>query len=340
MKENGNNVRNRKLCVIVVSHCFEEAGWIDKCLSSLLNSSLIPDIVVVDNNSTDNTCSRIKSEYPKIRLFEKTENLGFAKANNIGLKYALEQGYDYVFLLNQDAWVEESTLERLVQICDNNPEYGIISPVHLTGEGDQIDNAFAGYMRGVQDSRFLTDLFFDRKALYQVPFVNAAAWMMRINTIKSIGGFDTSLFIHYGEDDNYCQRMKFHDLKIGIYTGVCIFHDRAFRKASDVFFPKETRAFIKYGDITKNYTEIQHPVIYSLFYYIKCNLKRDRLKWQEYRNQAVIALRNRKRLIKSRRINRTIGAHWLHNNVIGDDVGLLKHNLFMSRVRNNEHGSN
>ena len=92
--------------------------WVDRCLESALNGTKSAEIVVVDNVSKDNTVEYIKANYPQVHLFPQTENLGFGAANNLGIRYALEQGADFVYLLNEDAWIEKNTLE-ILGICLN-----------------------------------------------------------------------------------------------------------------------------------------------------------------------------------------------------------------------------
>ena len=89
-----------KILVIIVSYNFER--WIDRCLNSLRQSEQQADVVVIDNASQDRTVSLIESRYPEVRLIKSKENLGFGRANNIGMKIALKEGYDAVFLLNQE----------------------------------------------------------------------------------------------------------------------------------------------------------------------------------------------------------------------------------------------
>ena len=97
-----------KILVIIVSYNFER--WIDRCLNSLRQSEQQADVVVIDNASQDRTVSLIESRYPEVRLIKSKENLGFGRANNIGMKIALKEGYDAVFLLNQDAWIDAKVL--------------------------------------------------------------------------------------------------------------------------------------------------------------------------------------------------------------------------------------
>lgn len=124
--------QSRKVCVVIVSYNFEP--WIDKCLPSVLASSIPTTIMVIDNYSSDNTVARIQQDYPQVLLIENKENLGFGKANNVGLTYALKNNYNYAFLLNQDAWIEKQMLEKLIVASEANPNFGIISPVHLSSD--------------------------------------------------------------------------------------------------------------------------------------------------------------------------------------------------------------
>jgi len=91
-----------KVSVIIVSYNFEQ--WIDRCLGSLRRSTSPISVIVVDNGSKDKTTQIIEKNYPEVHLIKTGANLGFGKANNIGIRYAMEQGADYFFLLNQDAW--------------------------------------------------------------------------------------------------------------------------------------------------------------------------------------------------------------------------------------------
>ncbi len=126
-----------KVFVIVVTHKGKE--WYDRCFLSLRESVLPVQTVVIDNASGDGSAGYIKENYPEIHIIESDKNLGFGAANNIGMRYAIDHGCDYCFLLNQDAWIESDTIAGLVNIAQANPEYGILSPVHLTKEKGNIE---------------------------------------------------------------------------------------------------------------------------------------------------------------------------------------------------------
>lgn len=214
-----------KLLSIVVTYNGEK--WIDKCFGSLINSSFSNEIYCIDNNSIDRTVELIKSKYPSVGIKKLESNIGFGQANNLGLAYAMENNFDYVLLINQDVFIQPDTIDRLIKVSEDFKEYGILSPVQLDGIGGRMDFRFSNYVNESSCNGFFSDLVLSKKlkSVYDLPFVNAAAWLMPINTVKMIGGFDP-IFFHYGEDDNFCQRVNFHGLKVGIVPSAFIYHDR------------------------------------------------------------------------------------------------------------------
>lgn len=215
---------------IIVTYNATRNNWLYKCLDSLQRSSIKVDVIVIDNASTDDTVDIIKEKYPSVSLIENQENKGFGGANNQGLKYALENGGEYFFLLNQDAWVEENTIEKLVAIAKENPQYGIVSPIHLNGNGNALDYNFSNYISPSHCNNFYSDFVLDRvqNKIYESGFICAAAWLLSKECLLKVGGFSPTFF-HYGEDDNYVQRLQYKDLKIGVYPFSKIFHDRETR---------------------------------------------------------------------------------------------------------------
>lgn len=213
-----------KILAIVVTH--NGIGWMDRCLGSLESSSFKTDTLVVDNCSTDGTPDYIAEHFPDAILFRGKENIGFGAANNIGLRYALENGYDFVYLLNQDAWVKKDTIATLHDSW--NKAYGVLSPVQVDAKG-KMDANFrkkcGKYLREAGDS-----VDGDR-LIVRVPFVMAAHWLMSRKAIETTGGFSPA-FKQYGEDDNYLDRMHWHGLRSGVVPAAEGVHDRSDRKTS------------------------------------------------------------------------------------------------------------
>lgn len=226
--------------------------WLDKCLGSLINSTVPTKILVIDNKSTDGTPDKIRSMFPSVEIIETGQNLGFGKANNIGLTRALNESADYVFLLNQDAWVEADTIEKLVSA--QSSEYAILSPVHLNGQGDALDSNFAYYLLNSLTPAIISDIYLNRvKDLYEIQYVNAAAWLLNMKCVEIVGGFDPSFFM-YGEDDNYILRVKYYGFKIGICPSAKIYHGRQFRdnKKWDHLSSNKKSLMIYFKDLNKS----------------------------------------------------------------------------------------
>ncbi|WMI68459.1 glycosyltransferase family 2 protein [Mangrovimonas sp. YM274] len=215
-----------KILTIIVT--YNGAKWVDRCFSSLQDSSIAVDVLVIDNGSTDNTVSLIKGKFPKVKVIEPSENLGFGKANNIGLKRVLEKNYDFAFLLNQDAWIERDTLCKLIDVYNSvkTEDVGILSPLHLSGSGTSIDRGFQNYLSGNNTPHFLSDLYLNNlKPYYKSGFVNAAAWLLPRICIEQIGGFDP-IFEMYGEDDDFYARVKRAGMEVFVVSQSRIYHDR------------------------------------------------------------------------------------------------------------------
>lgn len=205
---------NKKVIVVIV--VYNGAKWIKKCLESLEQSEYNNEVIIIDNCSTDDSL-QIISLFPKIVLIKNNENLGFGKANNLGIQKALGCGADYVFLLNQDTWVFPKTISNLVVAAQTSDEFGIISPIHYSGNENILDASFK--------------IYWDRKVksissqIDEVHFVNAAAWLLPKKVLEKVGFFET-MFAHYGEDRNYSDRIIYHKYKTVIVKNAMICHDR------------------------------------------------------------------------------------------------------------------
>lgn len=236
-----------KVLVIIVSYNFER--WIQPCLTSLRKSLMPVDVLVIDNASQDHTVDRIREEYPEVRLISNAYNLGFGQANNQGITLAMNEGYDAVFLMNQDAWISPDCLLTLSELSIKHPEYGILSPVHLKGQGDGLDKGFANYCQ-------LKDRPTTNKEIIEVPFINAAFWFIPKSVIQRVGLF-SPLFYHYGEDKDYANRLTYHHLKIGYSPNALAWHDRADRKLTDKDFLRAERVYLLSEYCNLNYSFFQ-----------------------------------------------------------------------------------
>lgn len=214
--------------VLVIIVTFNGSYWIEACLSSLFLSTYPIDVMSIDNASTDDTCMIIEKSFPTVSLKKLDKNLGFGQANNIAMKYALGKNIDFVFLLNQDAYVAPDTIEKLVSIYHTNKDYGIISPVQLNGKGDKLDILFKGFISNNYPKETVETITRREQSLqdlFPVHFVNAASWFIPIKCLRKVGLFHP-IFYHYGEDNHYCSRVEYHGFKVGITPKAVIRHDK------------------------------------------------------------------------------------------------------------------
>ncbi len=297
-----------KIFAIIVTH--NGMRWYDRCFGSLRNSDMPIETIVIDNASTDESVSYIKNHFPEVCFIESKENLGFAKANNIGICKALDNGADYVFLLNQDAWVEKDTLSKLVQTFDENENVGIVSPIHLNGLYTELDSFFSYSV----SNEFISDLYMHKlKKTYQLDCISAAAWLVSAECVRKVGGFDTLLFQHYGEDNNYCQRVIYHGFKILLNTQCTICHDRQERCRENEntyrqqYFSQEYKALkVRLGNIN-HVEDIDKQIRMYYLYMLKSILCLNINKLHRQKKEIQLL----KQIKQSRQINKTIGAHWL-----------------------------
>ena len=204
-----------KIFVIVVT--YKGKQWYDRCFMSLRKSTIPLQTVVVDNASNDGSVEHIREHFPEIHLIESKENLGFGRANNIAMRYALDNGCDYVFLLNQDTWIDPDTIEKLVKVHGKHSEYGILSPLHFSPDGKRLNMLFDdGKSQYKKNKEMIEDLLSGiMKDIYPVVYVNAAAWLIPRKTLETVGGFDP-IYFHYEEDDDYLNRVHYHKLGVGL----------------------------------------------------------------------------------------------------------------------------
>jgi GT2 family glycosyltransferase len=310
---------NRILTILVT---YNGSKWIENCLNSILDSSLKSDIFIVDNCSNDNTIQIIEEKYSDSVLLYKSEiNLGFGKGNNLGLKHALINNYDYVFLLNQDAFLEKETLKRMIKVSESNNEYGVLSPIHLNDKGNKLEMYFSDFVGYQNNPHFYSDFLIKNvvQDVYDFQFISAAAWLLPIETLRKIGGFDP-IFWHYGEDDNYCQRVLYHNLKIGVVTNTFIKHDTIKRQYNEDY--RYTKRYFQdfEKDLQVKYGNVNFISNINVFHYERKKLiKSLLLSFIEFDRRKTVSLISKLKSLKgifiqiydSRKINAGKGSNYL-----------------------------
>lgn len=260
-----------KVLVVVVT--YNATKWIDKCLGSLKKATIPLDTIVIDNKSTDNTVQLLKNKYPEIILVQPSQNLGFGQGNNVGLQYAIDHNYEYVYLLNQDAWLFPNTIEELIRFQRNNPQYGILSPLQLQSNGKCLDQNFVNILVNSRSQTSIINDFCLGKASnsYDVDFVMAAHWLISRECLLTVGGFSPTFF-QYGEDGDYTARVLKHGFNIGVVFTAKAIHDREDRPVT-----KSKLIYMTYvsclTELTGFYRKSRCPLIWVILFSIWSSIK-------------------------------------------------------------------
>jgi GT2 family glycosyltransferase len=197
--------------VLVVVLCYNGLALTLDCLDSLRHLDYeFVDILIVDNASGDDTPATVRARFPEVMVIETGANLGFAAGINVGLRYALEHGYDYALLLNNDTEVAPDFLDRLVQAAEADPAIGAIGPmIYYHDPSDMIWSAGGvidwrhgnSAMRGIGER--------DRgqyRAAVDVDFVSGCALLCKRAALERAGLLDERFFMYY-EETEWCVRV-------------------------------------------------------------------------------------------------------------------------------------
>ncbi|NLW32908.1 MAG: glycosyltransferase family 2 protein [Fibrobacter sp.] len=190
---------------------YNSANHIEACLKSLYQQSIIPDIRVFDNASSDDTVNKIRKLFPEVTVNASSENLGFGKGHNFLLN---DWDFDYYLLLNPDVELESKCLENLLREIQIKNERCGANPVVYYKQGSTLSKNVYSCGHIIYRDRRVEDLGigqYDYKPQRNDLFgVNGACALLSAKALKSIsysdGPFDTDFFL-YGEDDDLNWRL-------------------------------------------------------------------------------------------------------------------------------------
>lgn len=198
-----------------------------ECIGSILNISYENyTIIVVDNGSDKDESKELARKFPVVITLRSETNLGFSGGNNLGIKYALGKGADYILLLNNDTIVEKDFLDILVDSAAKNQSIGLAVPkINYYSEPSKIWYA-GGYIsklrgaaltrgNGKPDSNYTENKY--------VTFATACCLLVDKRVIKDIGLMDEKYFL-YLEDADYCIRSSECGYKILFVAQSKIYH--------------------------------------------------------------------------------------------------------------------
>jgi GT2 family glycosyltransferase len=192
-----------KLSVIILN--YNVRYFLELCLKSaeVAIQNIDAEIIVVDNNSPDDSCDMVKQLFPSVRLIENKENSGFSKGNNIGVAQAKGE---YLCILNPDTVVSEDTFTKLIDFSDSKENLGIVGCQLIDGKGKflpeskrNIPNPKVALKKLIGDDQSYYANHIEIDAIGDVEILVGAFMFLKKDTYTTVGGFDEDYFM-YGED--------------------------------------------------------------------------------------------------------------------------------------------
>ena len=178
------------------------------CLESLRNLSFRDfQVLLVDNGSDNNDGKTIADCYPEATVLRLDQNQGFAGGCNAGIKYCLDNGADWIWLLNNDTKVEKNSLGLLVEEAKRNPKAGALGGMVITGSGETLAESGRGVIDFKKAKTYLKRDVPDGAAVVDCEWLSGSNLLLRAQALREVGLFDEDYFLYF-EDTDLCHRFR------------------------------------------------------------------------------------------------------------------------------------
>ncbi|CAK8723818.1 Glycosyltransferase, GT2 family [Candidatus Electrothrix aarhusensis] len=273
-----------------------------KCVQSIYDTTKDNiSITVVDNNSTDDTIPSLQRNYSRVKIIQNKRNLGYAAAINIGMQQTLSE---YIIVSNTDVIFHRNTINNLIDYMHTHAKVGAVGPQQLYADGSwqRSYGSTPGISSAVKHllgvtfivhfiNKFFWPLIKNIKIDKSVGYIDGAVIGFKRSAFKSIGGFDDAFFF-FGEDADFCQRLKKAGWKVMTLPIAQVIHLRggSFTSIDSVFNKKRSQMLIdaKKKMVKKRYSSwmidlyilVEKTYFWKmeLFYYILVSLTKGQLK--------------------------------------------------------------
>lgn len=183
---------------------------------------------------------------PRITLIKNERNFGFAKGNNIGIAHALARGFDFIFLLNNDAYPASGAFEPLVSVMEADPSVVIAQPLLLLHQARELVNSsgnmihFLGFGFCRDYRRRASELTLG--AVVDIPYASGAALLVRASFIRNHGALDEDL-LTYHEDLEWSLRARSRGYRVVLVRNAVAYHEYEFLRSIKKYFLMERNRF-------------------------------------------------------------------------------------------------
>ena len=269
---------DRNPLVYVITVVTYDMPWLTNYWSSLINTKYDNfKVLIIDNNSRDGSLELLRKysvSYKNLEIIHNKRNCGIARANNIGVKFAISKGAEYIVLLNPDTKVDPYWLSYLVQAANSYEETGALSPFQYNYDGKYLDPTFLTTFEG--NKGILEDI--ERKLFkhkYDVNIGMSAAILIKKDIFSIVGFFDELYFI-YGDEYDFFRRMVNKGYKIYVIPKSKIYHRSSITHIDTMsqrakFYYQRGKFLYCLKDPTKSYWNIFLTYIKEVAFIIKSN---------------------------------------------------------------------
>jgi GT2 family glycosyltransferase len=234
-----------RVSVVVVT--YNSAADVDACFGSLAAARLHgAAVVAIDNASTDGTPARIRERHPWVAVVDAGANLGFAGGNGVGIRRALEEGAEWIYLLNPDTDVDPSFLEEALAVGESDPRAAAVQSLLLlhpdrdrvNTAGNRIHFLGFGYCGLYRAPRAAAPA-----GAVEIPFASGAAVLLRADALREVGAFDEFLFM-YQEDQDLGVRLRLRGWRARLAPRSLVWHHYAFSRNPRKYYWLERNRYI------------------------------------------------------------------------------------------------
>ncbi len=197
-------------------------GWRDTltCIASLQKLSYLNCyLVVVDNGSTDGSQGHIETHYPTVKVLQSGANLGFGGGCNVGIRNALEQNVDYIWLINSDATVDANALSEMVRVADEHPLVGAVGSILYEAEQPTQVQLWGG-----GSIRLWCGISRHQVGPTALDFISGASMLLRREAIEEVGMFDDKTYFMYWEDSDLGFRLRMGGWQLAVAERSHVWH--------------------------------------------------------------------------------------------------------------------
>lgn len=264
---------------VIVLH-YGDLRTTNKCLKSIVKyEKEIKEIIVVDNDHQKNIkypISNFKCPISKLKIIRNKKNLGYAAGVNVGIKYALSKGANYVLVLNNDTYLESGFITKLIKKM-NKAKIGVAAPAIKFIRDGKIVYDLGGKVNmffGRTSHHEVTEIQKQvRDDILQVDYVSGCCMLIKKEVFEKVGFFDERFFMYY-EDVDFCIRARKKSFKIVVFPSHNIFHElsKTIGKSSAFSIFNQTRSALIFG---KKHLGVKYVFntlfifLQSLYFFIK-----------------------------------------------------------------------